>query len=95
MGNPPERPVLFLSGLSLNQLPITMDALLIGRCWLGEISGALAVFQQARHQLNQVTRPGAVIKLELQQLVPSSRTRTGGSGQAKKIGAVRNPSHSA
>lgn len=73
-----------------------MDVLLIGRCAdLAKIPGSLAVFQQSRHQFDQITRPGAVIQLELQQLVPGGRTGAGGSWQTEKIGAVRNPSHSA
>ena len=70
MGNPPERPVLFLSGLSAHQLPQSHG------CFadLAKIPESLAVFQQSRHQFNQITRPGAVIQLELQQLVPGGRT---------------------
>ena len=41
---------------------------------MAKIPGSLAVFQQAWHQLNQVTRSGSVIQLELQQLVPGGRT---------------------
>ena len=41
---------------------------------MAKIPGSLAVFQQSRHQFNQITRSGAVIQLELQQLVPGGRT---------------------
>ena len=53
------------------------------------------MLQQARHHLNEVARPRAVVQLRRQYLVPSRDTSTGRARQAEQVGTVGNAAEGA
>ncbi len=52
-----------------------------------------AVFQQSRHQFDQITRSSSVIQLVYQKLVPRRSTGAGRPGQTENIGAISDPGY--
>src|SRR3546814_12209934 len=69
------------------------------RCWPGirgttrgrnsELSARrLEVFLQARHELDEVARPMAVVERELQDVLPAVLSGPGRRGQREEVGAA-------